>query len=555
MDEKNNLVKKRSGFLYILIPALLIFIGLLGWQFYKYKLANKNITKLVDEKSNGLYSIHYDSLFIDELSGILHVKNIKIIPDTDVYNQLVKGKKNPSVLLRLSIPSLDIIRLQTPKALLSKQIDGNKIEISNADIELDLNNFLKDSSTYNPAKDITKELLGKFLHIKIDSVRINNSNLLVKNIPSGNEVCKIVNASFLLTDLLIDSVSKNDTSRILFSKNINVDCDKIVLSSKIKDYHFDIEKIKFASSNNTLHIGSFKIIPRLPEAKFESVWPVQRDRYDFVMDDIVLENINRQSMMQKIIEADNLIINKSSFKIYRDLSYPRDTLSRLGKYPQQMLVKIPVQFLLRKITFVKSFIEYKEKNPKSDSAGKVQFYDVQATMNNVTNISKEIKKNNESVLVFNSKFLNKAAIHAKLIMFLNNPKGKFSIAGNIGAMDATALNPLTKPMGLAKIESGKINSVDFNFMGNDSATDGKLTILYDDMKVSLLKKNDEENKYTKKFLPSLFASALIKKSNPEKNQPPRVADVHFKRNMNKSFFNLLWKSIFTGIKESAGMKL
>jgi hypothetical protein len=30
--------------------------------------------------------------------------------------------------------------------------------------------------------------------------------------------------------------------------------------------------------------------------------------------------------------------------------------------------------------------------------------------------------------------------------------------------------------------------------------------------------------------------------------------VHFQRILNKSFFNLIWKTLFTGIKQSVGMK-
>ena len=555
MSEKNIFHSiKEKGFKspYLLIILALI-ISLSVWQFYKYKFAKKNIQNIVAEKTKGLYSIKYDSLFIDELSGILHVKNIEIIPDTNVYNQMVLEKNNPSVLLRLSIPSLDIIRIKTPKALLSKQIEGSKLEISNANIEIELSNYLKDSSSYNPAKDLSKEMLGKLLQIKIDSIQINHTNVVVKNRHSTTFVCKTNNASFLFTDLLIDSIAEKDTSRILFSKNINITCDEILLPSKNKDYNFHIQKLEFASSNNSFSIGSVKIIPQLPEAEFAKKSPTQRDRYDFLLEGITLQNIHLKNIAEKKLVADNLIINKSSFKIFRDLSYPRDTLSRLGKYPQQMLMHIPVPYFINKIVFEHSFIEYKEKNAKSDSAGKVQFYNVHATMTNATNIAEEIKKNNECILLFNAKFLNKADVHAKLTMILKNPTGKFSIEGNIGAISALALNPLTIPMGLARIEKGNIKNVHFNFDGDSYGTNGNLTILYDDIKVSLLKKNNEENKYQKKFLPTLAAGLLVKKSNPGSNEKTRVAEVHYKRDMNKSFFNLLWKSIFTGIKQTAGM--
>jgi hypothetical protein len=547
---------KERGFRspYLLITVIVVVAALLTWQFYKYKIANKNIGKLVNEKSKGLYSIRYDSLFIDEVSGILHVRNIEIIPDTALYNQMVKDKTNPHVLLRLTIPALDILRIKTPKALLTKEIDGGKLEISNPTIEVGVADFLKDSTTYSPGKDIYKQLLGKLLSIKMDSIQINHANLIVKNIKSNAVTFRGNNVSFLMTDLLIDSANSDDSSRILFSRNLVMTCDELLFPSKNKKYQFHVEKLHFISQSNSFYIGKIKLVPQLSEDEFARSNPTQKDRYDIMMEGIGLVNINRESLWHKRIEADSLVIKNSSFKIYRDLSYPRDKLSRVGKYPHQQILELPVPMIIKKIIVTQSFIEYKEKNAKSDSAGKVQFYAVHAIMTNVTNMSSAIARNNHSVLYFKSKFLNKAPIDAKLTMFLGNPQGKFAIEGNMGSINAIALNPLTQPMGLARLEKGNVSKMQFNFTGNDSSSDGKLTILYNDLKISLLKKDKEQNKYDKKFLPSLAANIIVKNSNPGKNEKTRVANVHYNRDTNKSFFNLLWKSIFTGIKESAGMK-
>jgi hypothetical protein len=92
----------------------------------------------------------------------------------------------------------------------------------------------------------------------------------------------------------------------------------------------------------------------------------------------------------------------------------------------------------------------------------------------------------------------------------------------------------------------------FNFEGTDSTSDGKVLLLYEDLKISLLKKDKDEGKLDKKSLVSLFANLIIKNSN--KAEDPRAAEVHFNRILNKSFFNLIWKSIFTGVKQTVGMK-
>ena len=250
-----------------------------------------------------------------------------------------------------------------------------------------------------------------------------------------------------------------------------------------------------------------------------------------------------------------MLIARSSLKIFRDLSYPPDTVSKMGKFPQQLLMRLPILVDIFKMVFVHSFIEYKEKNAKSDSSGKVQFFDASATISHVTNRREAIALDNKCVLLFRAKFLDKAPVNARVVMLLRDPRGRFSIEGDVGAIDTRSLNVLSQPMGLARMEKGRIDRLHFNFTGTDSSSSGKLEMLYSDLKISLLKKHKEENKYDKKGLASLAANIILKKSNPGKNgDAPRVVDVHFNRILHKSFFNLIWKTIFTGMKETAGAK-
>ncbi len=534
------------------ILGLIVLVAL--WQFYKYKIVNKNVNKLITEKSKGLYSIHYEDIIVEEVSGSLQVKNVEVMPDTAVYNNMVKEKTDPPVLVRFAFPLLQIVRIKTPKALLNKEIEGGKVEIDQPTIEIGLNNFLKDTAAYNPGKDIVKQLLGKLVSIKMDSIVINKANLVVRDLKTGAVVFRGNNISWLLTDLLIDSTNKEDSSRIMYCRNVDIACDDIVIPSENNVYQLDIEKLRFTSQHNSFYIGSVKLIPRLTEDEFARSSVVQKDRYDIMLEDVGLLNINRESLWHKKIQADSLVVNKSSFKIYRDLSYPRDGRSRVGKYPQQQLMHLPVPVLFKKAVFIQSFIEYKEKNARSNDAGKVQFYNVHATIRNITNVHAAITEDNTCVVDFESKFLNEAPLTAKLTMFLKNPQGKFSIEGDLGSINALSLNALAQPMGLARVEKGTIDKMHFNFTGTDSASEGKVLMLYRDIKISLLKKDKEQNKYDKKGLLSLAANILIKNSNPGSNEKARVADVHYNRDTQKSFFNLLWKSIFTGVKGSVGVK-
>ena len=69
----------------------------------------------------------------------------------------------------------------------------------------------------------------------------------------------------------------------------------------------------------------------------------------------------------------------------------------------------------------------------------------------------------------------------------------------------------------------------------------------------MLEKKEETGRIKKKGLISFFANTLlIIDNNPTPGSPLRVAAAAFVRPAQASFFNLMWKTIFEGIKTTVG---
>jgi hypothetical protein len=361
------------------------------------------------------------------------------------------------------------------------------------------------------------------------------------------------NISVHLKDVLIDSLHSNDSSRFFFAKQLQVTGDSALIKNTAGTYFYRFQGFAFNKEGGLFTIRSVAIEPQLSETKFTAAAILQKDRFNMNFSNIALKHIDLARLMQTDIIADSLLIKESSIKVFRDLSYPRDRLDRTGKFPQQLLMKMPVILSLKKVIVTDAFIEYKEKNPKSDYSGKVQFVHANAVVSNMTNEPIRLKKDQHCLLSFNASFLGMAPMHADINMFLNNTDGKFLFSGSMQRFEAGKLNDLIEPMGLARIEKGNVNGVHFNFAANSRVSNGKLTLLYDDLKLTLLKKDSIEHRLEKKKLASFIANIVIKNANPLRRQPVRIAAVHYVHDTNRSFFNLMWKSVFTGVKQSAGM--
>ena len=492
---------------------------------------------------------------LDEASGYLYLSNLQIVPDTAKFMQLVRDKKNPPLLVSLTIPALKITGVKTPAALLGKKLNGRKLEISNASVLFYYAEAHPDTSSDNIAvkQALYQQLLGDLKEIQADTVEVTHVSFAFVNILSNKKIVEGSDISVHLQDVLIDSLHSNDSSRFFFAKQVQAEGGKALVKNKAGTYFYTFQGFSFNNEGGLLSVQSVQIEPQLSEDRFAAFSKFQNDRFNVRLQRLSLQQVNLKRLMLQQIVAERLEIETADCRIYRDRSYPRDQRNRVGQFPQQLLMKMPLTVSIKKLVVKDAFIEYKEKNPKSDYSGRVQFTHAHAIISNISNDAVQIKSDNHCVLDFNGQFLDMAPAQIRLNMFLNDPRGRFLYSGSMNGFEAGKLNGLIEPMVLAKIEKGRVNKLNFNFAGHNHGSDGTVTLLYDDLKLTLLKKDSTDGKLEKKKLASFVANIIVKNANPQRNQPVRVATVHYERNTNFSFFNLMWKSVFAGVKQTAGM--
>lgn len=111
------------------------------------------------------------------------------------------------------------------------------------------------------------------------------------------------------------------------------------------------------------------------------------------------------------------------------------------------------------------------------------------------------------------------------------------------------------PISMVKVTSGNLKRFDFNVDANRYRAKGKMTLLYNDLKVNILKLDEDDGRLKKKGLISILANAfVIERNNPdEPGKVPRTANITFVRPVSYPFFKLAWKTLFAGVKECAGV--
>jgi len=217
-----------------------------------------------------------------------------------------------------------------------------------------------------------------------------------------------------------------------------------------------------------------------------------------------------------------------------------------------MLYKMPLPVYVDTLVGNKVDLSYKEINPKSQQAGTLLFKQVHGVFRNITNIDSMIAKNKHLIADMDAVFMQGGKLRARFNFFMGEPAGDFAISGQPKDMDGRQLTPITRPLALVEVKSANIRDLSFSMQGNERGATAEVKFIYDHLKVTILKKDDDTHQLKKKGLLSLFANVLaIRDSNPPGDGKVHVAHVRYTRDPRKSFFNLVWKTIFTGVKETA----
>ena len=144
-------------------------------------------------------------------------------------------------------------------------------------------------------------------------------------------------------------------------------------------------------------------------------------------------------------------------------------------------------------------------------------------------------------------------LSANLVLPLGDESGNFSIQGEGGRIAGPALNSLTEPMGPVRIRQGDLQKLEFKLKGDNTHATGAVTLLYNGLKLDLLEQGDDGS-FNKKRFTSILANKMIDDANPLEGEAVRTAGVNHQRDITRSFYNLIWKSLLSGINATIGNK-
>lgn len=545
-------------FIGVFLTLLLVLIGGLWYLGNHWKpLLSEQLHEIVLSSSDSLYRVEYDDFDFNLVTGNAYVLNFKLIPDTGVYQSLKRQQKAPDNLYDIAVSKLEIKNFHPKRIYTQRRLNIDHIIVERPEIKV-----INESQSYNDTvtvedKRTLYQKMSKVLNeLSIHNIAFRNVNVTYTNRNEELEkTTRLRNVNININDLQVDSASQNDSLRFYNAKSVDFQMDNYRLATGDSLYYVHLNGIHFTSAERSLVLSDLKLAPRYNKVDFYKQTKQAKERFDLTFDTIQFNNIDLFKLLrQQRLYAGNAQIGNAKVEVYNNTAYPRKKqVEKIGKYPHQQLRKLALPLKIDTLFLKETNISYVEHNGKTGQTGKVTFDKTKGTFYNVTNDSAALAKNRFLTADIQSRFMNNGNLQIHFSFDMDDKLGAFSYKGALTNMNAQALNPLTKPLAMIEISSGNFRKLSFNVNADEYRARGNVQFYYTDLAVNILLKQEEGNQSGNRVVNTLANKFIINDSNPDANEKFHPGPINYKRPLTASFFNFFWKSLFEGVKASAGV--
>ena len=534
--------------------TIIILVAAIFVNSYWSPILESKVKDIVTASSDSLYKIDFSSAELHVLRGTIVVNNITLKPDTAVYNAKKKLHLAPNNLVELHIKKLVFSHIHPFKLYFRQQLNIGRVLVYNPELSVSYQlNHTRDTVVKDNRTAWQK--ISKSLHfIHIGDILMGDVKFSYKDY-SGHKlaISEFKEMNLSAHDLLIDSATQTDKSRLLYCKDITAELNNYKEKTPNGLYSYTIKSVKLSTSKSQLNLTGITVKPAATDVFFNQT---HKDRFTLSLDSVQLNNFDFLSYHKyRTLTAANLLFHNGALQVFANPNHSAKTEDKISSFPNVAMSKLPIEIKIDTILFKQINVTYNEFNVKSKKTGTITFNNTNGRALNFTNNKAALQKNNITAIQLTSYFMNRGKLNVAFNFNLTDKNNSFDYKGTLGPMNAQEINKATMPLAMVKVNGGTVKQFNFDIKANRSGAKGSVELLYNDVKVSLLKADTINDKLKKKLIESLYTNIFILKHNNPDNpgEQPRIAYVNFVRKPENAFFKSVWEILLDGIKPSIGL--
>ncbi len=539
-------MKRYQKILLRLLITVIIIIGSIQiyFSFYLDEQLKDTAVEQFHEATDDTYDLEIDDFDLRILGRQLQLSGITLTKKSDAQGADIRATLND-----FTVSGIGLVKL-----FLQQELTLKKITLLNPEVYITAPEPEPSSEKIvwsRPAQQFSEKVLTVLDQISIPDISITSLDVKYNRADFAvDPLFSISDSDITFYDVTIDSTSLND-DRVIPAENIATTFRDIRLQTQDELYNITAGSLEFSTTNTRMLLQDIVLSPKLDKGDFAEKVGHQIDRIDFGIEEMQWDEID----IEQLNNAEGLTssfvdITNADLDIYRDKRKPERPKS-YKPLPQEMIRDIPFPTTIDSIRINDSNICYIERKSKAEKEGYIEFANLSADLTDLTNVKTHWEDGKIPKLSAKTNVMNEAQLDANFSFDMTDDEYRQEIKGSLQSMDMQPLNNALEPLAFVRIDEGKILDLDFEMNLAAMQAGGSLTIQYEDLKISLLDEESNEENFGDKAKSLLANTFKVKSDN--KGDDPRTAKIDFERVEHKSVFNYWWKSLLSGLKESIGL--
>jgi hypothetical protein len=252
------------------------------------------------------------------------------------------------------------------------------------------------------------------------------------------------------------------------------------------------------------------------------------EKLELKTEQLEAHNLDWQALQRQLIKADKILVLNPTISILKDRNRHGEPAAK--KMPYQWKIGLAIDTLQIK----EGNIVYSERAEGLDGIGSLSFDSLNMMALNFHNF----EESKPAVIKADMYFMKESKIELTMEMPLNTDTFEGSIRGFCTEIEIPSLNKMIAPIARFEANKGTIRRAEFDAKINDGYATGTFIITYNNLEVTLLKKNSDKKR---KFLSGLLNTVIAK------NAEGKEGEIKYQREYNDSLLRYVWRTIRSGL--------
>jgi hypothetical protein len=579
--------KKKRSVKKVILWIVAVFLLLLSVSaVFLYFNFNRLLSSSLNKSFNSsiisdVYELKFEKLSVNLLTGNISVRNVTLQPrEIPLHNypyinssfhlkaaKILLGNVQISTLIKSNILKLEKIELTAPGIDFTisdinpvffpfkDSVAGSQKQRNKKPIE---SFFLKEFNLVDASFHVANS--AKKREFNIQQINILLQDLMINQHPGKDIIsykhvefsigkltgdmqeASLKHISFKDYKLTIDSLEIQhtyDTTTYRFA-SFSTGINALDIQTADSMFHVSMEALNLSYRDKSIKLREVSFKPNISESAIQARYPYRHPQFSGTIGSLEMTGVNFDSLIySRKVLIEQILLDKVSASIFQDNSKPLDK-SKFPPYLGQTITAIPIPLSIKQVKAKNVNLVNREKLPNG-SIGKADIQRAMMEVSHITNISPP------EMLTMKADAYMENKAHFNLILNFSYTDPKFTFNAIIDKCNLAELNPIVKSYTTATFNKGVLDGMALS--GNASRTNasGTMKFLYHDLDITLALK--EKAKWKSAVL-AFSANTILPVANPSVDKPARIVQYHVDRDVNKSFVNLVIKSLLSGLKET-----